>query len=87
MLETRYMCVFGVRLCTLGVRWVCVVLGSNILNMLKNFQKPGVSCAYVFYISNKFHARYRRVEYAMNAFRARVRHVSVCHMRFPILLQ
>ena len=48
-------------------------------------KKLGVSCAYVFYVSNKFHARYRRVEYAMNAFGARVKHVSVRHMRFQIL--
>ena len=45
-----------------------------------------MSCAYVFYVSNKFHARYRCVEYAMNAFGALVRHVSVRHMRIPILL-
>ena len=45
-----------------------------------------MSCANVFYVSNKFHARYRRVNYAMNAFGARVMHASVRHMRFQILL-
>ena len=30
-------------------------------------------------VSNKFHARYRRVEYASNEFGARFRHVSVRH--------
>ena len=44
-----------------------------------------MSCANVFYVSNKFHARYMRVEYAMNAFGARVMHASVRHMRFQIL--
>ena len=39
-----------------------------------------MSCANVFYVSNKFHARYRRVEYAMNAFGARVMHASVRHI-------
>ena len=41
-----------------------------------------MSSANVFDVSNKFHARYRRVEYAMNAFDARVMHASVRHMRF-----
>ena len=39
-----------------------------------------------FYVPNKFHARYRRVEYALNAFGARLRHAIVCYMRVPILL-
>ena len=47
------------------------------LIMLNFFQKLGVSCA------NKFHDR--RVEYAMNAFGARVMHASIRHMRFQIL--
>ena len=38
------------------------------------------------YVSNKFHARYRRVEYASNAFGARLRHASVRSTRVPILL-
>ena len=44
-----------------------------------------MSRACVFYVSNKFHARYRRVEYALNAFGARFRHVSVRYMCVPIL--
>ena len=42
-----------------------------------------MSCANVFYVSNKFHDR--RVEYAMNAFGARVMHDSIRHMRFQFL--
>ena len=42
-----------------------------------------MSHANVFYVSNKFHDR--RVEYAMNAFGARVMHASIRHMRFQIL--
>ena len=38
------------------------------------------------YLPNKFHALYRRVEYALNTFGARLRHVIVCYMRVPILL-
>ena len=53
------------------------------LIMLNFFQKLGVSCTNVFYVSNKFHDR--RVEYAMNAFGARVMHASIRHMRFQIL--
>ena len=44
-----------------------------------------MSRACVLYASNKFHARYRRVEYAFNAFGARFRHASVRYMRVPIL--
>ena len=44
-----------------------------------------MSCVNVFHVSNKFHARYRRVNYAMNAFGARVMHASVRNMRFQIL--
>ena len=42
-----------------------------------------MSYANVFYVSNKFHDR--RVEYAMNAFGARVMHASIRHMRFQVL--
>ena len=45
-----------------------------------------MSRACVLYVSNKFHARYRRVEYASNAFGVRLRHASVRYMRVPILL-
>ena len=46
-----------------------------------------MSCANVFYVSNKFHARYRRVENAMNAFGARVMHASAtCVFRFYEIL-
>ena len=38
------------------------------------------------YVPNKFHARYKRVEYALSAFGARLRHASVRYMRVPILL-
>ena len=38
------------------------------------------------YVTNKFHARYRRVEYALNAFGGRLKHASVHSMRVPILL-
>ena len=38
------------------------------------------------YVPNKFHARYRRFEYALNAFGARLRHASVRSMCVPILL-
>ena len=37
------------------------------------------------YVPNMFHARFKRVEYAMNAFGARFRHASVRYMRVPIL--
>ena len=36
------------------------------------------------FVSNKFHARYRRVEYASNAFGARLSHASVRSTRVPI---
>ena len=55
--------------------------------MLKNFVEagrvPGVWCD--LYVSNKFHTRYRSIEYASNAFDVRFRHVSVRYMRVPIL--
>ena len=35
----------------------------------------------MLYVTNKFNARYRRVEYALNAFGASFRHVSVRYMR------
>ena len=37
------------------------------------------------YVPNKFHARYGRVECALNAFGARLKHASVRSMRVPIL--
>ena len=37
------------------------------------------------YVPNKFHAHNRRVEYALNAFGAGLRHASVRYMRVPIL--
>ena len=37
------------------------------------------------YVPNKFHASYKRVEYALNAFGARLMHASVRYMRVPIL--
>ena len=37
------------------------------------------------YVPNKFHARYKRVEYALNAFGARCKYASVRYMRVPIL--
>ena len=43
-----------------------------------------MSRARVLYVLNKFHACYRRVEYALNAFGARLRHASVRYMRVPI---
>ena len=84
---------------TLGVRPVLVAtyvakyrrafrarLGSKyFLNMLKTFLKLGVSRTCDLYVSNKYHARYRRVEHASNAFGASFRHVSVRYMRVPIL--
>ena len=45
-----------------------------------------MSRACVLYVLNKFHARYRRVEIASNAFGARLGHTSVRYMRVPILL-
>ena len=45
-----------------------------------------MSRACFLYVSNKFHARYRRVEYASNAFGARLRHTSVRYMRVSVLL-
>ena len=48
--------------------------------------KLGVSRASDLYVPNKFHARYGRVEYALNAFGARLKHASVRSMRVPILL-
>ena len=38
------------------------------------------------YVPNKFHARYRRVEYALNAFGARLKHAIVRSMCVSILL-
>ena len=37
------------------------------------------------YVSNKFHARFKRVEYAMSAFDARLRLASLRYMCVPIL--
>ena len=49
------------------------------LNMLKNFLEARrvLGVWLIEYVLNKFHARYRRVEYASNAFGARLRHASV----------
>ena len=54
---------------------------------LKRFlsSKPGMSRACVLYVSNKVHARYMRVEDALNAFGTRSRNDSVRYMRVPIL--
>ena len=41
--------------------------------------------ACVLYVSNKVHARYMRVEDALNAFGTRSRNDSVRYMRVPIL--
>ena len=43
-----------------------------------------MSLARVLYVS-KFHARYRRVEYALNASETRFRHASDRYMRVPII--
>ena len=45
-----------------------------------------MSRACVLYVLNKFHAHYRRVEYALNAFDARLRSARVRYMHVPILL-
>ena len=56
------------------------------LNMLKIFlEARRVSGVLYMYVSNTFHARYRRVKYALNAFGVRFRHASVRYMRVPIL--
>ena len=44
-----------------------------------------MSRASVLYVSNKVHARYMRVEDALNAFDTRSRNGSVRYMRVPIL--
>ena len=44
-----------------------------------------MSRACVLYVSNKVHARYMRVEDALNAFGTRSRNDSVRYMRVPIL--
>ena len=44
-----------------------------------------MSRACVLYVSNKVHARYMRVEDALNAFGTRSRNDSVRYMRIPIL--
>ena len=46
-----------------------------------------MSRVYVLYVSTdeKFHACYRCVEYALNAFGARFRHISIRDMRVQIL--
>ena len=63
------------------------VWAKKKLNMLKIFfLKLGVSWACDLYAPNKFHARYRRGEYALNAFGARLKHASVRSMRVLILL-
>ena len=63
---------------------------KNNLNMLKNFLEvrcvPGV-CLIYKYVSNKFYARYMCVEYASNAFGARLRHASVRYMHVPIFMR
>ena len=41
--------------------------------------------ACVSYISNKFHVRYKRIEYTLNAFGARFRHASLRYMSILIL--
>ena len=47
---------------------------------------PDLCLLVPLYVPNKFHARYGRVEYALNAFGARLKHASVRSMRVPILL-
>ena len=58
-------------------------LGSKIFKHAQKFSRspacPGL------YILNKFHACNRRVEYALNAFCACLRHISVRYMHIPIL--
>ena len=44
-----------------------------------------MSRACVLYVSNKVHARYMRVEDALNAFGIRSRNYSVRYMRVPVL--
>ena len=44
-----------------------------------------MSRACVFYVSNKVHARYMRVEDALNAFGTRSMNDSARYMRVPIL--
>ena len=72
----------GVRLLHVDIRRCKSLFGlEKNLNMLKNFlesRRPG-GVSYTFRIS------FRRVEYASNAFGARLRHASVRYMRVPIL--
>ena len=44
-----------------------------------------MSRACAIYVSKKFHARYRCVEYLLNSFGARFRHASVRYMSVQIL--
>ena len=60
-------------------------LGSKIFKHVLIFSKPGMSRASVLYVLNKVHARYMRVEDALNAFDTRSRNDSVRYMRVPIL--
>ena len=62
--------------CSLGT------LKNHRFNKLKNFLEAQVC---VLYVSNKFHRRYRRVEYALDAFGARCMRASVRYMRVPFL--
>ena len=85
MFKTRYKRV-GYAWCTSGARRCTSLKVSafglkQFFNMLKN-----VSPACDLYVPNKFHARYRRVEYALNTFGACLKHASVRSMRVPILL-
>ena len=92
--KTCYKCV-GYLWCTSGARR-CTSLQKSLRVSLfwakKNstcliiFEKLGMSRACDLYVPNKFHARYRRVEYALNAFGAHLKHASVRSMRVPILL-
>ena len=66
-------------------RFVRVWDKKFFLTCLKIFYKLGVSRACDLYVSNKFHAHYRHVEYASNAFGARLRHASVRSTHAPIL--
>ena len=69
----------------IGARFVRVwdqIILIKLKNFLEAWRVPGVS----FIVSNKFHAHYRHVQYASNAFGTRFRHASVRYMRLPILL-
>ena len=64
---------------------LCAFGLQKLLNMHKKFPHQ-VSRVCDLYVPNKFHARYRHVEYALNAFGARLKQASVRSMRVPILL-